>query len=876
MARDPTIARLFVGEQRGRLLSFPTDPMCDRADLVVDLSKHVPGFGHLYGMAFHPRFAENRKVYLCYVLQAEVDDGSRVSEFTMDLAAEPRIRFETERLLLTFRSGGHNGGCLEFGPDGCLYIATGDAAGPNPPDSFRTGQNLDDLLSCVLRIDVDRREAGLAYAIPKDNPFVGRVGARGEIWCYGLRNPWKLTFDRATGALWTADVGWDLWEMVYLVERGANYGWSASEGSHPVGGGVAPGPTPIVPPLLEHPHSEAASLTGGYVYYGSRFPELRGAYVYGDYQTGRVWALWRKDKKVTAHRELARTPLKIVAFGENAAGELYLLDHQGEGQIWRFERAPAADPNAAFPRRLSESGLFSSVEKLEPGPGVVPYEIIAAPFEDSACAERWVAVRGGDQIHAASPETWAFPDGAVLVKTVFVDEAARKARKPVETQLLHFEAGSWRPYTYAWDGSGRDAALVPAEGLRTKVPTANGAERAWKFSSRVECTLCHNFQGAGNVLGVNTLQLNRDVEVSGEPKSQLRQLEAIGLLRSPLPDVPERLPRLTNPAHPDESIERRARSFLHVNCSHCHDEHRGGQSPMRLGFTRPREAMAVVDTKPLLGGFGLDDPRIVAPGDATRSVLFYRLSTMGGGHMPRLGPRRVDRVGVDVVASWITSLGAPVEPTSGSVEALLGSTRGALQLVRALSRPDCSPETRHAVLDAARGHARPEVRGLFRRFLIDGGEPEIDAPSAEEILTLKGDRGRGEALYFRDGAPRCATCHTLRGKGGAVGPDLSQIGKKHPRGILLAHILEPSREIAPEWSAYVLVTTSGETLSGLLTSRTEKDVVLKDAQGVERRMPRSAVKSLDRQSLSLMPEGLLDDLSASEAADLLELLTQSQ
>jgi len=223
LASTPAIPRLFVGEQGGRVLSFPADTSCDRAEVFIDLRTRVPGFNSLYGMTFHPRFAENRKVYLCYVLKDEDPEGSRVVEMEVDLNGVPRARWEGQRVLLTFRSGGHNGGCIEFGPDGLLYLATGDAVGPNPPDALRTGQDLGDLLSCILRIDVDRKSPGKEYAIPADNPFVSVAGARGEIWAYGFRNPWKMTFDRAGGGLWTADVGWDLWEMVYLVERGGNY-----------------------------------------------------------------------------------------------------------------------------------------------------------------------------------------------------------------------------------------------------------------------------------------------------------------------------------------------------------------------------------------------------------------------------------------------------------------------------------------------------------------------------------------------------------------------------------------------------------------------------------------------------------------------------
>ena len=162
-------------------------------------------------------------------------------------------------------AGGHNGAHLQFGPDGCLYISTGDGGQSFPPDGRNTGQDISDLLAAILRIDVDHPDPGKLYSIPADNPFVSTAGARGEIWAYGLRNPWKICFDPADGSLWVGDVGWEMWEMIYRIERGGNYGWSIVEGqpSRCTPSGKR-GPTPILPPTVEHDHTEARSITGGY------------------------------------------------------------------------------------------------------------------------------------------------------------------------------------------------------------------------------------------------------------------------------------------------------------------------------------------------------------------------------------------------------------------------------------------------------------------------------------------------------------------------------------------------------------------------------------------------------------------------------------
>ena len=188
----------------------------------------------------------------------------------------PRCDPKSEKVLITWLAGGHNGGDLHFGNDGYLYISTGDGASPNPPDRSNTGQDISDLLSSILRIDVDHEDKDRPYAIPADNPFIKTPKARPEVWAYGFRNPWRMSFDRPTGDLWVGDVGWELWEMIYRVKRGGNYGWSVMEGPQAVRPESKRGPTPILPPNLAFPHTEAASITGGYVYRGNKLKELQG------------------------------------------------------------------------------------------------------------------------------------------------------------------------------------------------------------------------------------------------------------------------------------------------------------------------------------------------------------------------------------------------------------------------------------------------------------------------------------------------------------------------------------------------------------------------------------------------------------------------
>ncbi len=335
----PDGKRWFVVEQSGVVYSFPIDESIERGEQFLDIrpkdDRFRPWNEHrdIWSLTFHPKFSENGYVYVCYRDPKPQPGRCRISRFTMDTKADgnaPTCDAESEMVIFDWISPiDHHGGCLKFGKDGYLYCSAGDG-GPIA-DFFETGQDISDINASIIRIDVDHPDKARPYSVPKDNPFVSTAGARPEVYAYGLRNVWKMSIDRGTGDLWAADVGQDLWESIYRVESGGNYGWSVNEGSHPFHTEAKHGPTPILPPVFEHGHAESRSVTGGYVYRGTKYPDLAGAYVYGDYETGKIWAL-RYDaqaKKVTWHRQLADTALHIVCFAEDAAGELYLLDYTG-------------------------------------------------------------------------------------------------------------------------------------------------------------------------------------------------------------------------------------------------------------------------------------------------------------------------------------------------------------------------------------------------------------------------------------------------------------------------------------------------------------------------------------------------------------------
>ena len=316
--------RLFIVEQAGRIRILKDGRLLPRPFL--DIREKVTSGGELglLSVAFHPRYAENGRFHVNYT----TGEGERLRSVIAEYRVSPDadVAATAERVLLEvaqpFRN--HNGGLNLFGPDGMLYIGLGD--GGSARDPLNHGQRLDTLLGKILRIDVD---GGTPYRVPSDNPFVTRTGARGEIWAYGLRNPWRFSFDRRTRRLFVADVGQNLLEEVDVVERGKNYGWRIMEGTSchiPASGCRRQG---LKLPIAEYDRAGGCSITGGYVYRGTRIQGLAGRYLFGDYCSGRIWALTETGTNRWTMTPVLSSDLRISSFGEDASGELYVVDHSG-------------------------------------------------------------------------------------------------------------------------------------------------------------------------------------------------------------------------------------------------------------------------------------------------------------------------------------------------------------------------------------------------------------------------------------------------------------------------------------------------------------------------------------------------------------------
>jgi glucose/arabinose dehydrogenase len=330
--------RLFILEKPGRIRILRDGALLDQ--LFLDLTDRVGSSGSeqgLLGLAFHPRYADNGRLFVNYT---DREGDTAISEFLVSDDPD-RAQANSERLLLALDqpAANHNGGHLAFGPDGSLYIGTGDGGAAG--DQFGNGQNAQTLLGAMLRLDVDGEQP---YAIPDDNPFVGDGPERDEIWAIGLRNPWRYSFDRLTGDLYIADVGQNMYEEVNYQpaasDGGENYGWPIMEGLHCFPADRSCDQSGLVLPVHEYDHSLGCSVTGGYVYRGQQSPILQGIYIFGDYCSGLVWGMARNPSGDWQVSRLAETGARISSFGQDEAGELYLADIGG-GTIYHLIGTPS-------------------------------------------------------------------------------------------------------------------------------------------------------------------------------------------------------------------------------------------------------------------------------------------------------------------------------------------------------------------------------------------------------------------------------------------------------------------------------------------------------------------------------------------------------
>lgn len=820
VAPEPGSDRLLVVEQGGerdrpsKIFRIRNSSNTEDKETFLEIPERL-----VYGVTFHPQFRTNGYIYVFSNGRSGQGNGTnRVARFVMDRDPPYRCDPESETVILEWRSGGHDGGDLAFGHDGMLYITSGD--GTSDSDAWVSGQNVSNLLAALLRIDVDHPDPGRQYSIPPDNPFVHLDGARPEIWAYGFRNPWRMTVDKETGAIWVGNNGQDLWETAHRVLPGENYGWSVYEGSHPFYLNRKRGPTPIVQPTIEHSHADFRSLTGGVVYYGSKLPNLNGVYVYGDYSTGKIWGARHNGTELTWHRELADSSLQIASFTVDHNGDLLIVDH-GDS-IYRLVPSPEDHSWTNFPTRLSETGLFESVSKHQPHVGLIPYSVNVPGWVDSGRPERFIAVPDEGKVVFTRNGGWNFPEGTVLVQTLSVEsEGERKEPwRRVETRLLTRQQGEWAAYTYLWNEDQSDATLVGAQGdtidlFTTDQDISNGeGKRPWRVPSRTECMVCHS-RAANYVLGLTTLQMNKDHDYGEVRDNQLRALEHIDVFKEALPRSSDRLSRLVNPYDVTQDLDARARSYLHANCSVCHVEAGGGNSQMQLQFSTSRRRMNLFEARPQHDTFGIANAMLIAPGDPERSVLYQRISRRGRGQMPPLVTSQVDKEAVKLFSDWIAQMKSEKE--------------------------------------------------FVRDWQVEDLESELNRLSTGRTFAS------GRAAFRETG---CIECHRFDEEGGSVGPDLAGLGQRLKPHDVLESTLLPSKTLTQGYETLEIETIDGELITGRLEREEEQYLVISPSVVIGQVLEVQKSNILDRRiaKTSNMPEGMLNTLDMNQILDLMAYL----
>lgn len=620
-------SRWYVVEQDGEIWTWDAaDAEVADPELFLDITDRVDDSyteSGLLGMAFHPDFAENGQYFLSYTATGSGGSPftSRISRFTSP-DSETVGDEDSEEILLSIAQPyqNHDGGALLWGPDDYLYASYGD--GGSAGDPKENAQDTTVLLGKILRIDPD---GGSPYAIPADNPFADGADGAPEIYAWGMRNVWRMSFDRETGELWAGDVGQDRWEEVDRVALGGNYGWDDKEGSHcyeaasPCEGGG------LIDPVVEYDHSVGKSVVGGYVYRGSAIPGLVGTYLFTDYYVQEVWGLVWEDDGTASYETVARTGATEASFAEDVDGEVYAMDYNGTLR----KLVPTADSEPSdFPELLSETGCFDGAE---PGGALIPYDVISPLWSDGAEKSRWFALPDDTTIDVEGDGDLTFPPRSVLVKTFRFDDV------PVETRLfVRQEDGDWAGYTYRWDEDGADATLVVGGG------SVDLDTHTWALPSSNQCLQCHS-EAAGRSLGLELAQLQEGAQVD--------RFEEMGLFSAALPEVSP----LSDPTG-DGDLDARARSYLHANCSGCHRPDGPGRGDLDLRYTAAE--MGVCYEAPEEGDLGIADAVVLAPGEPDRSILLERMRRLDAYRMPPLGSSVVDEDGTALIEAWISTLTA--------------------------------------------------------------------------------------------------------------------------------------------------------------------------------------------------------------------------
>ena len=682
--------RLFILEKGGNIVVI-TNLASPTRTVFMSLTVLTDSESGLIGLAFHPGYATNGYFYVFSTRSVTTTQGSgrhqRISRFQ---AVPPNANTASAATELTLlqqidNAGNHNGGDLQFGPDGYLYASVGDE-GAQYNGSRHAQIITNKFFSAILRLDVDKRPGNLSpnfhpanstnYFIPANNPFVGvsnfngqtfsSTNVRTEFYSIGYRNPWRMSFDPATGYLYVADVGQDFYEEVSVITNGANAGWAYYEGKqlakplYPSQATILTNPPPgLTVPIQDYAHGsgnfQGNSISGCFVYRGDRISQLYGAYIFGDYTSGNIWFL-RYDGSNTVPFQRITGAAGPVAFGRDPRNGDVLVAQINNSQIGRLEYN-STPVGAPLPPTLAATGAFSDMTALTPNAGIVAYDLNVPFWSDNAIKSRWFSIPNTNLTMTFNATgNWLFPTGSVWIKHFELEltNGVPASRKRLETRFIVKNTNGVYGITYRWD-SATNATLVPESGLDEEFTINEGGNirtQVWHYPSRSECLACHTPHG-GFALGFNTAQLNRDLNYGGTTTNQIEALRLAGYFGNSISNR-YLLPALAPATDNAVSREYRVRSYLAANCAHCHQPGGIVSALWDARSATPGPQNGVING-PLNNNYGSTNNRVVAPGSLPNSILYQRVANLGSGHMPPLATSVVNTQAVALLAAWITN-----------------------------------------------------------------------------------------------------------------------------------------------------------------------------------------------------------------------------
>lgn len=648
LLKEPESNRWFVLEKNGVVKVFDQQNPFD-SEIFWDLTAQVNSTseGGLLGIAFHPQYPDIAEIFISYTTHHnDPNMRSIVSRMRMnssDLSSPPieEIIIEVDQ---DFNN--HNGGDIAFGADNYLYIGLGDGGSGGDPNN--RAQDTRYLLGSMLRIDVlaeDLDSSTLTYHIPLDNPFAEnpKCGpgenqlACPEIYAWGLRNPWRWSFDRQTGDLWLADVGQNQFEEINRIQNGGNYGWRCKEANSDFN--LSNCDDNLIAPIASYAHDLGNSVTGGFVYRGNSIPLLKGKYVFADYGSGRVWALQSNEQGQYELQLLLNTNNGISSFAEDDQGEI-LLTNLLNGQLYQLQANNQVEQNT-IAEKLSETSCIDLSRSDLGTAGLIPYAPAVPFWSDGLTKHRFMALPNDQQLVFSAQDNWQFPIGSVLTKHFSYGQ------KRIETRLMmRHSNGNWAGYVYQWNDAQTEAMRVRG-GKNIKLDGA-----AYRIPSEDECLACHTV-ASGFVIGAETVQLNSNLlyTETAQVANQLDTLTHIDLFSNPstLP-----IEQLANFQQFD--VNSSARAYLHVNCAGCHQPGGPTSSDLDLRYTVPLTNTNGCLAPPQFGNLGIENGFIINPGAPALSILLTRISTRGANAMPPLGSLKVDQTAISMLSEWIEQM----------------------------------------------------------------------------------------------------------------------------------------------------------------------------------------------------------------------------